>query len=584
MTSKVNGIAQYYQSELAYLRKSGMEFAHMYPKIAGKLDLSESESSDPQVERLIESFAFMAGRLQKQIDAQFPEVANALLNLLYEPLALPTPSIVMLHFEADMRLAVKAPGALVPKGTSVYMKSEGNTPVTCSFKTCHDISIWPISLLSVDLVSKDDSGLKSDIINSPFYLKLRFKWFDEKDEPNKPDKLRLYINGDQNFKGELYAAMFIENKPTIIEDSNGVMVHAPVNGIGISEEESILPYNRSIFTGFRLIQEYFAFPDKFYGFDIPIPADIDFSEEFTVFIPLKKYVHIPKASNVLVMNAVPAVNLFEKTTDPLRLTYQDISYTLVADAYRNSSTEIWTIQRVIGVDKGTNDEQEAHYFFSSFHKSSDSVISWYTKRKKSCISGDDIQIFFVDPNFNPIYPADKIFYAKALCTNRHLAEQIPAFSVCNVEITLPVKKIYCLHRPTPQIPAPLEGESIWTLISMLSSTFLDDFNLKLKEILRLFALRYDNQTRNEIDSIVNIKTTKIAKLYKNEAWRGFIRGTNVKIEFNNDTAHAGIMLSYILSNFFSVYTAINTFTELTTVTQNLGRKTWPMQTGLHNYL
>ena len=54
----------YYQRELSYLRRAGAEFAGKYPKIGQRLELGLDESPDPHVERLIESFAFLAARLQ----------------------------------------------------------------------------------------------------------------------------------------------------------------------------------------------------------------------------------------------------------------------------------------------------------------------------------------------------------------------------------------------------------------------------------------------------------------------------------------------------------------------------------------
>ena len=59
-------LSEYYQYELSYLRSAGSDFARKYPKIARRLDLSHNESSDPQIERLIESFAFLSGKLQKK--------------------------------------------------------------------------------------------------------------------------------------------------------------------------------------------------------------------------------------------------------------------------------------------------------------------------------------------------------------------------------------------------------------------------------------------------------------------------------------------------------------------------------------
>lgn len=152
-------IVQYYQAELAYLRTSGMEFAKRYPKIAEKLDVSDSASSDPHVERMIESFAYMTGKLQKQIDDQFPEIANTLLSILYPPLTMPVPSMTMMHFDADMRAAQQAPGTLVKRGTQVYAKSEDDNEIVCTFKTCHDVNIWPLEIVNVSVVTRDDTCL-----------------------------------------------------------------------------------------------------------------------------------------------------------------------------------------------------------------------------------------------------------------------------------------------------------------------------------------------------------------------------------------------------------------------------------------
>ena len=184
-------IVQYYQAELAYLRTSGMEFAKRYPKIAEKLDVSDSASSDPHVERMIESFAYMTGKLQKQIDDQLPEIANTLLSILYPPLTMPVPSMTMMHFDADMRAAQQAPGTLVKRGTQVYAKSEDDNEIVCTFKTCHDINIWPLEIVNVSVVTRDDIGLRFDV-PTPFLLKIKMKWHDTGDN-RRPEKIRFYI-------------------------------------------------------------------------------------------------------------------------------------------------------------------------------------------------------------------------------------------------------------------------------------------------------------------------------------------------------------------------------------------------------
>lgn len=582
MSNNIDKIVQYYQAELSYLRDSGMEFAKRYPKIAEKLDISKSVSSDPHVERMIESFAYMTGKLQKQIDDQFSEIAHVLLSLLYEPLTLPVPSIAMLYFDVDMRLAQKAPGAMVTKGTQLYAKSDDENQITCTFKTCQDVEFWPVELLDVKVVAKDDTGLKEEL-HSQFYLNLKLKWHDTGDD-RRPKFLQFYINGDNKFKGELFANLFINNTETFFVQDSQTVKSSGIEGIGITEDESIFPYSKNIFRGFRLLHEYFYFPDKFYGFKITPPFALN--GEFEIFIPVKKHINLPKGQKNLLMNCCPIVNLFDKVTDPLRLTYQSLSYKLIADSYRNSSTEIMTVRKVFQVDQLTNQENEVFNFFSASHNQfeKDKDITWFTKRQKSCIAGDDVNIYFVDHNLDITCPNDKMFYAYTTCTNRHMAELIPAYAEFNIEQTLPVSKIYCLHRPTPQKKSIDDGEAAWTAIAMLSNSFSVNFETKIREILKLFANNASESAIDEVNSIKNIIVKNVAKLYKDEAWKGFIRGTNINIIFDNLAPSNGMLLSYILSNLLATYTSVNTFTELITTTKDMGDKKWGMNVGLHNYL
>ena len=80
---------KYYVRELEYLRKMGAEFQAQYPLLASRLDIGDADSTDPHVERLLESFAFLSGRLQYNIESEFPEIPSAMFNLLYPHLQAP---------------------------------------------------------------------------------------------------------------------------------------------------------------------------------------------------------------------------------------------------------------------------------------------------------------------------------------------------------------------------------------------------------------------------------------------------------------------------------------------------------------
>ena len=118
----------------------------------------------------------------------------------------------------------------------------------------------------------------------------------------------------------------------------------------------------------------------------------------------------------------------------------------------------------------------------------------------------------------------------------------------------------------------------------MSNSFSVNFETKIREILKLFANNASESAIDEVNSIKNITVKNVAKLYKDEAWKGFIRGTNINIIFDNLAPSNGMLLSYILSNLLATYTSINTFTELITTTKDMGDKKWGMNVGLHNYL
>ena len=73
---------QYYEGELRYIRELSAEFARRFPKVAGRLGLPDSGgvSGDPHVERVLQGFAFSAGRVHMALDAESPELTQPLIE------------------------------------------------------------------------------------------------------------------------------------------------------------------------------------------------------------------------------------------------------------------------------------------------------------------------------------------------------------------------------------------------------------------------------------------------------------------------------------------------------------------------
>jgi type VI secretion system protein ImpG len=583
----IDVLSEYYQYELSYLRSAGSDFARRFPKIARRLDLSGNESTDPHVERLIESVAFLTGKLQKQIDDQFPEIASALLNVLYEPLVLPTPSCVIAKFDVDRQRAAKAAGTLVPKNTLLRAKSLSGE--TCSFMTAHDLRLWPIEIFSASIIQREH--LPSYFARSTYYLKLGIRC----DAAGSfPDKLRFYIHADALLRGKIFSAIFSNDEKIVCQKDSSYKIMAAVQPIGAEDDESLFPYPPTVHRGFRLLQEYFAFADKFYGFDVEGLNNADISGESFLYIPMSYDISMQVSPKNFSLSSVPAVNLFPKITEPLRLDNKQVEYCLTPDYRRYSSHEIYSIQKIVAVDAENNDEIYIPEFFSCDYalKNSDVGIFWKSSRKKSYMKnafGEDVYLSFIDANFNPRHPSDKIFFGHTLCTNRGLAEQIPALGELQTELSLPVKKIYCADRPAPQKPSIKSGEVLWKLVSALSLnsiSFSKDGIKKIRDVLRIFADIAGSALEGEINAIISIDSSITTRRFDEQTWRGFVRGSNVEITFDDTIQNLGLPLSFALSRFLSSYASINTFTDVAVknTSRNGVLKEWKQQFGIRHYL
>ena len=148
MSVNQDELLPYYKKELAYLRGMGRLFAEKYPKLAGRLELGVHGSADPHVERLIECFAFLTGRIQHRLDSQFPEITTALLGVLYPHLVDPIPPLAIAHFEVDPDQGKLTTGYLIGKDTKLFAQTADG--LTCRFRTCYPVTLWPLELTSAD--------------------------------------------------------------------------------------------------------------------------------------------------------------------------------------------------------------------------------------------------------------------------------------------------------------------------------------------------------------------------------------------------------------------------------------------------
>jgi type VI secretion system protein ImpG len=592
-------LLQYYREELSYLRRMGGAFAQRFPAVAARLELGPDIVPDPHVERLIESFAFLTARIRRNLDAALPEITTSLLELLYPNYIAPLPSITVARFDVDPKQGKLTAGYLLPKHTPVFAESTsgGPAPRTLRFRTAYPAMLWPVEVEHASFESPDQFAFLDFATDVATVLRIRLRCTAGEFRDLELRDLRFYINGDTRVVNSLYELIFAHARGVaFIGDDPAKLVRRPptaINPVGYGPNEELLPVAPHAHPGYWLLQEYFAFPAKFNFMDI---SGIDTSiagERMDLLILLDRPLgeRTPIDAETFVLGATPIVNLFTKATEPVRVDQLRPEYRIVPDQRRESSVEIHSIVRVAAQPDGGSEAVRYQPFFSFQHTPDGNSprAFWYARRQLSSradVPGSEMMLSLVDLDFNPVLPGSQSVYVQALCTNRHLAQQLPTGARLQVELAAPVSNIVALHKPTPQRDAPLGGSSHWKLVSQLTLNHLSlegsDGVRALREILRLYA-GDDPLALRQITGVRAVDTRRIMRRVGSDAWRGFTRGVSVSLTLNEQEFVGGsaYVFASVLNRFFSMYAAVNSFVQLRVLSEQREGvwKEWPPSAG-----
>jgi type VI secretion system protein ImpG len=596
-------VLSYYQRELLYLRNQGNAFAQLYPKIAARLELDGEGSADPHVQRLIESFAFLTARLQRSLDNEFPELPAAMLDVLYPQLVNPVPSMAIARFDVDAAQARAVAGFTLPAHTQVFgsaIEARGER-LTCRFRTAYPVDLWPIRVARAAFLSPAEFRFLDDLPGVASVLCLRLECLGRQGFADvTPQRLRFHIAGGPTVSGRLYELVFnntvrVATLPEGADAPNAMLPADAVRPVGFGKDEGVLPYPPSAHLGYRLIQEYFSFPEKFLFFDLePLPslgsgraADLLF---LLNAVPAR---HLDIGAESFALGCTPIVNLFTKTAEPITLDQTRVEYPLVPDNRFERSTEIHSILRVAATSPYVDDSSDFQPYYSYNHHSirTSQRAFWITRRQpamRADLPGSEILISFVDLNLQPARPPAQTIFVQTLATNRGLAEQMPARTPLEIEVDAPVSRILCLAQPTRQLSPPMRGQTLWRLVSHLSLNHLslgggEESLAALREILRLYSQAGDDSIEKQIVGIHALSSRPVVRRIGSEAWRGFCRGVEVTLEFD-ETLYAGanaFLLSAVLSRFLALHAATDSFTELVARSRQREEiwRRWPAQAG-----
>ncbi|HET7232570.1 MAG TPA: type VI secretion system baseplate subunit TssF, partial [Longimicrobium sp.] len=576
------GLLDYYNAELAYLRQAGGEFAEAHPKVASRLQLGAHECPDPQVERLIESFAFLTARLQRSLDHEVPGISSALLEVLYPNYLTPVPPMTVAELVPDAKLL--GAGYTLPAQTPLF--AETGQGDVCRFRTGYPVTLHPLQVSQVTLESAATYPFLRAVPRAVQTVRVRLEPVGAVPMAEvNPSTLRFYLGGEMSTGTVLYELLFAQllgvallPNGQVPEGGPRMLDRSALSPVGLGADEGILPCPATAHPAYRLLHEYFTIPRKLLFFDLDGVGDHGATECLDLLFVLDR-----RAPDRLAVNAqnfrlgcTPVVNLFERLSEPVRVDQHQVEYRLVPDARRESTTEIHSVLELSAAPDAWGGAPVFEPFYSYTHEMDPGQRTfWHARRRPSeraDLPGSDVMLSFLDLRGQKMPPPVQTVWARVLCTNRRLAAQLLPGDRLQLEQAAPVTAVRVLHPPTPPVEPPLGAQTQWRLVSHLSLNHLSlagadpEASLyALREILRLYAAWGDPTAEAQVGGLRKLAATAAVRRVGTEPWTGFSRGTRVELMMDESAYDGGsaLLLAMVLDRFFALYASVNSWTQLT---------------------
>lgn len=613
-----------YNRELAHMRVMGAEFAKEFPKIAGRLGgLDEFQPcQDPFVERLLEGFAFLAARVQLKLQAEFPRFTQSLLETIYPHYLAPTPSMCIVKFQPDLDESGLAEGFVISRGSSVYGTLGKMDQTRNEYRTAHDVTLWPIQVQEANYYTRELASLEiPNISNVKAGIRIRIQSFAGLNISElKLDSLIFHLMGIGEIPMHLYEQFFADAVAVVVQPAakpikwQKVFDASCIRRVGFDSKQKLLPYDARSFQGYRLLHEYFTFPQRFMfveltGLNSAIQCCDQNQLDFIVlFRESNKELESAINADNFGLFCSPAINLFNKRLDRIPISDKYFEFHVVPDRTRAQDFEVYRLTKVMGYGALSDQVQEFLPFYLAKDLGESGTSGYYVTnrvprpksqdaslkgRRSRSYAGSEVYISLVDSTAAPYSTELKQLGVEALCTNRDLPLQMP-IGLGNTDFTLeqtaPCTSIRCLGAPTLPKSSHAEGEIAWRIINHLSLNYLSLTNTDeregasaLRDLLRLYSDNADLQTRKQIDGVKSVDCKPITRRITTSGSIAFARGLEVTVTFE-EAAFEGIgvfLLGAVLEQFFAKYVSINSFTETVVKTLERGEiMRWTMRDGL----
>jgi type VI secretion system protein ImpG len=605
-------LLQYYERELTYLRQMGGEFARKYPGVARRLLLEADDCQDPHVERLLEGFAFMAARVHRRIDDDFPELSESLLKIVHPAYLRPLPSMTTVEFAPDPDQGKKTAGARIPRGSNLVSKATVDQ-LPCRFRTGYEVELWPFSIEEAEWRQPERMQRPARTRSGEQAVagaRLLLRCLGDVLFAGLPlQKLRFHLAGDASVVYPLYEMLSrncIEIQLRDPVDPKRLISLDPsmIRMVGFDADEALLPPDRRSTDGYRLLQEYFAFPDKFLFFDLeglePL-ASAGFGASAEIVFLFSKFeraerqqaLELGVTARTFRLGCTPVINLFAHNAEPIQLSQTRHEYTIVPDSRHVAMMEIFTIEQVLANNQKLKKAVvlEPMHTYRHQTRSQSDLTFWTATRHQNELGEREpsvMSISIVDLAGRMTDPEGDVLTVRTLCTNFDLPMHFTFGAAAGDfdAVGFVAKTITALRRPSQSLDPPVGNGQVWRLISLLSLNYLslnEEGRTALQEILRLHNLSGAAASENQIGAIVRLVSSPHFALVKSDFGLVPARGTLVEMDLDEQQFAGGgaYLFSAVLDRFLAGYCSMNSFSQLTarTIQRKEEMAKWPPRAG-----
>ncbi|NHB59145.1 type VI secretion system baseplate subunit TssF [Acinetobacter shaoyimingii] len=577
----IEELLPYYEKQLQEFGQQSREFAQKYPKIAQRLSLNQEQIDDPHIERLIQAFSLIAARVDKKLADSYDVFTRALFEVMFPQYLRHFPSATVVSFEDINKVKQLTEAHVIPKQTT--LKSRSFKGVQCEFNTTQEVRLLPIALTHLNFKTNPSAHMH---LNQNATLTLGFEVFNQAQNWLVNETLPIYLDAISNFPLQVLDSIFKSSTGFSIKVGNyTVPINNPFEVMGFDENQSLLPIDQHTHHAYRLLMEYFCFPDKYSFLNLNLnvlKGVIKDKHQFEILIHFKLNLNdqavIRNYSELNIANfklfSTPAVNLFEKSAEPQKINHKQLEYPLITDAHHPEFYQVYSIIDMNMVREKNNTDQVFFPilpFFAMSHYHDEDVQFFYALNpaqlhNKFVETGYSI----ISKHLKPYDTKSDFISTRLLCSNRNLPHEALSQSnnILNLNDSSLARRALVLKRPSLPFKFEQNQKEQWRIISHLSLNTLalmkGDAVSHVKELLELYNLPKTKENHLIIDAIKTVEFSLTHKLVEAKPFPMFVRGVKVTVHIDEQVfrGHSLFIFSQLLSHVFNLKVQMNSFVDV----------------------